>query len=590
MNRYFSIVTLVMLFIASVFSCGNLFAQNFTKITDGDIVKDFSWVNGWGDYDNDGHLDLFANDADTSHLYNNNGDGTFTRITQGTLATEGIGGAGIAWGDYDNDGYLDLFTTSGVNVFGGDSTARLFHNNGDGTFTKIVFADTSDFGGASWGDYDNDSDLDLFVASGGLSPAPGIDNFLYRNEGDGTFARIITGVIVNDGGLSIGASWGDYDDDGYLDLFVANGSGEDNFLYHNNGDGTFTKITQGDIVNDGGASGGGSWADYDNDGDLDLFVTNYFGEVNFLYQNDGPPGYTFTKITTGNIVNDTSWTLGSTWGDYDNDGDIDLFVSNGNFDNNFLYANNGDGTFAKVISGDIVNDGGFSIGTSSADYDNDGDLDIFVSNSWPENFLYANDGNLNRWVNVKCVGTVSNNSAIGTKVRVKANIFGGDVWQLREISGQGQNSLNVKFGLGDATVIDSLKIEWPLGIIETYTNIAVNQFITATENVGITRINEENFDFPNQFELSQNYPNPFNPSTTIRYTLPKSQFVTLKVYDILGREVTTLVDNRQVAGSYSVRFDASQFSSGIYFYKITAGPPDHRAGSFNKTRKMVVMK
>jgi len=568
---------------------GNLLSQTFTRIDSGDVVSDMSWQNAWGDYDNDGYLDLFANHADTSHLYNNNGDGTFTRINQGTLATEGFG-SGPIWGDYDNDSYLDLFTASGYDVFGGDSTALLFHNNGDGTFTKIIFPDTSDFNQSSWGDYDNDGYLDLFVPCG-INTLSGLDNFLYHNEGDGTFARITTGNIVNDGGLSVGCSWCDYDNDGYLDLFVRNTDGENNFLYHNDGDGTFSKITQGVIVNDGGDGGSNCWGDYDNDGDLDLFVGNYLGEVNFLYQNDGPPDYTFTKITAGSIVNDTSWTLGSTWGDYDNDGDIDLFVSNAIFQNNFLYSNNGNGTFTKIVSGAIVNDPwGWSIGTSSADYDNDGDLDIFVSNVAVTNWLYANDGNLNSWVNVKCIGTVSNYSGIGTKVRIKANIFGTDVWQLREISGEGQNSLNVEFGLGDVTVIDSIIIEWPSGIIETYTSIGVNQFITATENGGITGIDENSFNLPNQFQLYQNYPNPFNPNTLVKYQIPELSFVTLKVYDVLGNEIATLVNGEKPVGSYQIEFDATILSSGIYFYRLQAVPTGRQAGNFVETKKMVLLK
>ncbi|MCH7963097.1 MAG: VCBS repeat-containing protein [Bacteroidetes bacterium] len=566
---------------------GNLFAQTFTKITSGDIVSGSSWSNGWGDYDNDGDLDLFANLPDTSHLYNNNGDGSFTRINQGTLATEGFGG-GITWGDYDNDGYLDLFTASGVTTFGGggDSTALLFHNSGDGTFTKIIFADTSDFAGASWGDYDNDGDLDLFVASGGASPTPGVDNFLYRNEGNGNFSRITTGEIVNDGGNSINPNWVDYDNDDDLDLFVCNGNFQNNFLYSNNGDGSFTKITTGDIVNDGGTSLGSSWGDFDNDGDLDLFVANLFAEVNFLYQNDGSPAYTFTRITVGDIVNDTSSSIGSTWGDFDNDGDLDLFVANEAFQNNDLYSNNGDGTFTKITSGSIVKDTEWSLGTSSADYDNDGDLDIFVSNVAGNNSLYSNNGNANSWININCVGTVSNRSAIGAKVRVKANIFGNDVWQLKEISGRtgyATNSLNAEFGLGDATIIDSLKIEWPLGIIETYTDIAVDQFITAIENGGITGIDEETFNFPHQFELSQNYPNPFNPSTNIKYRVPETGFVKLSIYSVLGEEVAVLVDGLVQAGFYEVTFDASDLPSGTYIYRL-------QNGNTVQAKKMLMMK
>ncbi|MFQ5823096.1 MAG: FG-GAP-like repeat-containing protein, partial [bacterium] len=192
---------------------------------------------------------------------------------------------------------------------------------------------------------------------------------------DTLFTRITTGNIVNDGASSFSSSWGDYDADGDLDLFIANTNSENNFLYRNNGDGTFTKITEGDIVNDGGSSLGSSWGDYDNDGDLDLFVVNAAGENNSLYQNNGDG--TFTKITDGDIVNDGGNSQACSWGDYDNDGYLDLFVANGTLENNFLYNNDGSGTFTKITQGIIVNDGGESRGCNWADFDNDGDLDLF---------------------------------------------------------------------------------------------------------------------------------------------------------------------------------------------------------------------
>ncbi len=456
------------------------FAQTFTKITTGAIVNDVGWSQGssWGDYDNDGDLDLFvANNNQNNFLYQNNGDGTFTKITSGAIVNDGGDSHGSSWGDYDNDGDLDLFVANyNQNNF-------LYQNNGDGTFTKItsgaIVNDGGDSRGSSWGDYDNDGDLDLFVAN-----TSGQNNFLYQNNGDGTFTKITSGEIVNDGGYSNGASWGDYDTDGDLDLFVANDLGENNFLYRNNGNrnnwinirllGTvsntaaigakvkvkatikgkpvwqmqeisgqtgfssqsglnaefglgdatvidsikvewpsgivqdsinvainqsltiaetpFTRITSGAIVNDGGNSRGSSWGDYDNDGDLDLFVANY-NQNNFFYQNNGDG--TFTKITSGAIVNDGGASLGSSWGDYDNDSDLDLFVANDFDENNFLYQNNGDGSFTKIASGAIVNDGGSSRGSSWGDYDNDGNLDLFVTNYNENNFLYQNNGDGN---------------------------------------------------------------------------------------------------------------------------------------------------------------------------------------------------
>jgi hypothetical protein len=268
-----------------------------------------------------------------------------------------------------------------------------------------------------------------------------------------------------------------------------------NSLFHNNGNGTFTKVTTGSIVTDGGHhSGGCAWGDYDNDGFLDLFVANgtFSGsENNFLYHNNG--NGTFTRITNGTVATDTGKSISCAWGDYDNDGFLDLFVTNeggpGVFPTvvNFLYHNNGDGTFTKVTTGSLANEYSDSFGCSWADYDNDGFLDLFVARGDDRgNYLYHNNGNTNGWISVKPVGRVSNRSAIGAKVRVEAVIGGVRRRQLREISGgngcNGQSALWANFGLGDATNIDLVRIEWPSGIVQTWTNVAVRQSLTVVEH------------------------------------------------------------------------------------------------------------
>ncbi len=453
----------------------------FTRITSGDIVNDAGYSHGssWIDYDNDNDLDLFVanwNDQD-NFLYQNDGNGTFTKITNGVVVNDGGKSYGSSWGDFNNDGHIDAFVS---NI--SDQDNFLYQNNGDGTFLKITEGDIVNDGGKSnnccWGDYNNDGFLDLFIANSGSQ-----NNSLYCNCGDGSFLKITNGILVNDAGQSKGCCWADYNNDGYLDLFVTNSDNQNNYLYCNNGNGTFTKITDGPIVNDGGDSrGGGSWGDYDNDGDLDLFVSNRL-QNNFLYCNDGDG--TFTKITAGDIVNDGGNSRGSSWADYNNDGYLDLFVSNDG-GNNFLYKNNCDGTFTKITDEVITNNDGVSVGCVWGDYDNDGDLDIFVSNFWDDNnYLYKNNGNDNNWINIKCVGTISNKAAIGTKVKVKTILDGSPMWQVREISAlngySSQNSLNVEFGLESSTLIDSVIVSWPSGTEQILTNTASNQFITITE-------------------------------------------------------------------------------------------------------------
>jgi len=474
-------------------------------------------------------------------------------------------------------------------------------NNGDGTFTKITSGDIVNDGGWSFNssiaDYDNDGNLDIFADNGAFIPY-GENNFLYKGNGDGTFIKITSGDIVNDGEHSLSSSWCDYNDDGYQDLFVANsdpfnGIAINNFLYQNNGNGTFTKLTEGVVVNDSSISIGGSWGDYDNDGDFDLFVANWYSENNHLYQNNGDG--TFTKITSGAIVNDGGSSVSGAWGDYDNDGDLDLYVTNDWNENNFLYSNNGDQTFTRVTTGDIVNDGGRSNGATWADYNNDGYLDLFVPNGQipsQSNFLYRNNGLSNyNWINIRCVGTVSNASAIGTKVRAKAVIDSQDIWQLREVSGHtgfnAQEGFNIELGFGHAPVVDSLIFEWPSGLIDVYTDVDVNKFYKATEDQGFEEIvtcieNGRERSLPEIFGLSQNYPNPFNSITQMKYALPENCYVKLTIYNTLGQRVTTLVDQRQPAGYKTVRWDASSFSSGIYFYRL-------QVGDFVQTRKMVLL-
>src|SRR6266567_9196978 len=336
----------------------------FTKITTSPIVTDGAYSAGgtWGDFNNDGFLDLFVpNGTDGSayvpFLYHNNGDGTFTKVTSGPPVNLAADSYSACWGDYDNDGNLDLFVAT---------TPRnlLYHNNGNGTFTRIttggVVTDLAYSGAGAWADYDNDGFIDLFVTTA-VSSSTSVHNFLYRNNGDGTFSTITNSTLVMDLGSFWGCAWGDYDNDGNLDLFlIANndfGAGQPNRLYHNNGDGTFTRVTTGSIATDVANSDACAWGDYDNDGFLDLFVANEFGQKSFLYHNNGDG--TFTRITNGIVVNDIaqspvglySGSFGCAWGDYDNDGWLDLYVGNEGGPGlappvvNFLYHNNGDGTF-----------------------------------------------------------------------------------------------------------------------------------------------------------------------------------------------------------------------------------------------------
>jgi len=458
-------------------SAAGVYAQDpFTRITSGPVVSGVnSTILAWGDFNGDGFQDLFVSTrTGASLLYSNNGNGTFSQITSAPVATDANNCFGATWGDYDNDGFLDLFV--GVNNNGND---WLYHNNGLGGFTKIttgaIVSSGANANNRGWADYDNDGYLDLWVANSDQN------DFVYHNNGDGTFTRITTNAIALKTGNSQGGSWADYDNDGWPDLFVSRVN-EPNLLYHNEGNGIFTPVTNGIIVHDVSTGQGTSWGDYDNDGYLDLFVVNP-NLRNFLYHNNGDG--TFTKITNGAIVTDIGNGHGCAWADYDNDGYLDLFVAN-RLGANFLYHNNRDGTFARVIAGIVPTDAADAVSGAWADYDNDGFPDLFVTeiNSF-NNRLYHNNGNTNAWLTLKLEGRLSKRSAIGAKVRVRATIGGQTVWQLREISGGGglgsQNDLRAAFGLRDATNVDVVRVEWPSRIVQQLTNVSVRQFLTLVE-------------------------------------------------------------------------------------------------------------
>ena len=488
------------------------------------------------DYNNDGFQDIyFVNGADLpslqkgqsdeiklprNALYHNNGDGTFTDIAAAAGVADTGYGMGCAVGDYDNDGFPDLYVTNfGANVF--------FRNNGDGTFADITIETGT--GDTRWGascafvDYDNDSFLDLYVTnyvkytieSDQVCMNKGVRvycdprlyegelDILYQNNGDGTFTDVTESAGFSKAtGRGLALAWGDYDDDGDMDVYIANDA-DQNFLYHNNGDGTFTDVslTAGvGFSEDGEAENGmgADFGDYDNDCRLDLVVTNFQDQTNTLYHNEG--NGLFSDVSYASRIGTMSLPY-LAWGvsfcDYDNDGYPDLFIANGHLDANvqafnptgfyeqpnLLFRNNRDGTFDEtgVDSGSGMRLEKVSRGFAYSDYDNDGDLDLLVTNLKGAPDLLENGGGQNTWLSLKLIGTHSNRDAIGSRVKVTA----GNLTQIREVrSGSSylsQNDMRLYFGLGKHRRINQIEIQWPSGLQERLEGVEVNRILTLVE-------------------------------------------------------------------------------------------------------------
>lgn len=559
--------------------CASLCAQNFTKITSSNnpIVTDMPTMGyagaSWVDYDQDGDIDLFVNQE---FLYRNEGGGQFTRILDSGIEGVSIGyNNGNSWADYDNDGDVDLMLVN-------RNKAGLFANNGDGTFSRVTsgaIAANINAWSPAWADYDNDGWLDLVAthACGGTGPVCHT-NWLFHNNGDGTFTEAANSDVTTGTAAYTSANWSDFDDDGDMDLFI--GSGEVAFIskdhiYINQlmETGTADLLRKETGVLFGDLRDGQNWnlIDYDNDGDLDGFVTNWKEDVPCdFYKNNG--NGTFTRLTEADLgvhmASEAGNWLANTWGDFNNDGWIDVFIGADGAGTNHLYMNNGDGTFSHAFP-TFTNSNG-SRGATIGDYDNDGDLDLFI-NAFDISLkgLYRN--NLNpatrndaNWAIFTLEGTLSNRSAIGAKVRVKASINGQNLWQTREISSQnsfaGHNSQRVHFGLGNAAFIDSLVIEWPNGLKETAAGLAVNRLSHYVEGM-LTGI----FEPAKEAIALSAFPNPFTETLTVElngfFRMPGR----LSIMDRVG----SVVWSTQLSGKEEgLQVALGSLPDGLYFAKI----------------------
>lgn len=407
------------------------------------------------------------------------------------------------WVDYDNDADLDFFLTDIRN-----KKNQLFQNKGNGFLQLDSLSPLSKEGGnsfgAAWADIDNDHDLDAYVYN-----VFGQKNYLYKNNGDGTFTKQKENLACINEVNSFSSSFCDFDNDGDQDLLVLNtelwnvaNSIKKNILYINDGKGDF-RPSGIDLTSPNRDSRGCAWGDYDNDGWMDLFIAN-FGTKNMLFRNTSTGR--FERVLTTEITKGTFDSNAAEWADIDNDGDLDLYVVNAK-QANVLYMNNGDGSFSILPSSPILENLNISGGVNWGDVNNDGFLDLF-GNAVDKgvNSLYMNMGSGNNRINIKLRGNESNTFGIGARVKIKAEINGETVWQERQVAtrtGKPQvNVFDVHFGLGDAQIVDSMIVFWPSGVVQEFNKLKVNKYITVEEARGYYIISVERLEKTKETKLN----------------------------------------------------------------------------------------
>ena len=472
------------------------------------------------DYDQDGYIDLYLSNGTfleefsdgqaktfENHLYRNSGKGTFVDVTK----IAGVGhqgyGMGLSVGDYDNNGYPDIYITNhGPNV--------LYHNNGDGTFTNISrkagIEGNECSVGAAWFDYDNDGLLDIYVgnyiqfdpdydfyyAPDGYPGPMAYDaeaDILYHNNGDGTFTNTTKEMgLYFPEGRAMGVGIADYDNDGFVDIYVANDHMV-NYLFHNNSGTSFKEVgamtgVAFNQLGEGTISMAVDFADFNGDGLLDIFVSD--DSYCSLYKSEGNGSFTDISYISG-IAVATAQHVGwaSSFIDYDNDGDKDIFKVNGELKHLYgqedqLFENNGNSQFIDVSTerGAYFKEALVGRGACFGDYDNDGDLDAYIANLNDFGVFLRNDhGNEQNWLMIKLVGQESNRDGVGARVKVVT----GDIAQIdqkKSASGYlSQNDPRLHFGLGAKKKVDLIEVIWPSGKTQQLENIDINQLITITE-------------------------------------------------------------------------------------------------------------
>ena len=506
------------------------------------------------DYDNDGWDDLTVATADDDPVrFYKNINGNFVEQTL-NIANNNWRNKQVNWVDIDNDGDNDLFVTSDTSI------NRLYENLGnmilqDITSTSGLLNEVLVTYGASWGDYNNDGFLDVFLSNRDTT----IPNILYKNNGNNTFSLVNSeSGLITTGTLSFCSAFIDYNKDGFQDIYVANDKVEyPNIMYKNNGDGTFTEVgfeTGTDITIDAMSV---TIGDYNSDSWLDIYVTNdVVGNV--LLKNNGNGTFSDETLSSNTAMNSVAW--GSVFLDAENDGDLDIYVSAehdgtvSGYLSSALFTNNNDEYILENEA--IPDDYAISYSNAIGDIDNDGYPEILVNNINHDNiFLWKNNSNnTNNWLKVKLEGTISNRNGVGSMIEISVN---GEKQYRYTLIGEGylsQNSASEIFGIGDATVIDYVKVNWLSGTEDIFYNVSPNQNLKIVEGSSLS-IEESN---TSEIKL---FPIPTTEILNIESSLPIEEVM---VYNLLGEVNISAYMNKN-----EISLDVTSLEPGIYFLRLS---------------------
>jgi len=567
------------------------YAQGFTDIDAG--LTGLHWSDvAWGDYDGDGDLDVIIAGLNTANegitrIYKNEGNDTFSELTG--LNVPGTFVGDIAWGDYDADGDLDILIQGYTDAA---EITKIYNNTGNDNFVDggITFPELVD-GSVSFADYNNDGYLDILIAGYDGSTYKAV---VYRNNGDATFTD--SGIALP-GAIKSAYEWGDYDNDGDLDIFITGLDFDGNLiskLYTNNGDETFT----GTLNSFTGAwLGDAAWGDYDSDGDLDILLSGYSvttERIAKLYKNYGDGSFTEQTLAGLTGVSHSS----TIWGDYDNDGDLDVFIG-GTYEGSGewvrvtdVFINNGNNTFTAAgldFSADV-----FWGESAWGDYDSDGDLDLiccgFDDLGGSNTIIYRNDNNTpnttpespqslisevtDNDVSLNWDAATDNETASAglTYNAYIRNEIGDIIWNSMSVLADGYRLVPA---LGNAQQNTNWTIKdlnngnyfWSVQAVD---NNFAGSIFSEEGAFTIATVGVEENEIQYSFLALSNYPNPFTTSTTIEYELKQPEKITLTIYDNLGKQVYQTRDN-QSPGKQQLIWNAVGYSDGIYYYRLQVG-------------------